>query len=42
MKHGVMVETAQPELIAAVRVKVPLGGIGRAWKPALDQLCGRS
>jgi effector-binding domain-containing protein len=38
MKHGVMVETAQPELIAAVRVKVPLGGIGRAWKPALDQV----
>jgi effector-binding domain-containing protein len=38
MNYEVTVETAQAELIAAVRDKVPLGGIARAWKPALDQV----
>jgi effector-binding domain-containing protein len=38
MKYDVVVETAQAELVAAVRAKVPIGGIARAWKPALDQV----
>jgi effector-binding domain-containing protein len=38
MKYDVVVETAQAELVAAVRAKVPIGGVARAWKPALDQV----
>jgi len=38
MKYDVVVETAQAELVAAVRAKVPIGGIAQAWKPALDQV----
>ena len=38
MKYDVVVETAQAELVAAVRATVPIGGIARAWKPALDQV----
>jgi effector-binding domain-containing protein len=38
MNYDVVVETAYPELVAAVRVIVPIGGIARAWKPALDQV----
>jgi effector-binding domain-containing protein len=38
MKYAVSVETAQAELVAAVRVKVPISEIARAWKPALDQV----
>jgi hypothetical protein len=38
MKYNIVVEHAQAELVAAVRTKVPIGGIARAWKPALDQV----
>jgi effector-binding domain-containing protein len=38
MKYDVVVETVQPEFVAAVRVIVPINGIARAWKPALDQV----
>jgi effector-binding domain-containing protein len=38
MKYDVVVETAQAELVAAVRAKVAISGIARAWKPALDQV----
>ena len=38
MEYDVAVETAQAELVAAVRAKVPITGIARAWKPALDQV----
>jgi hypothetical protein len=38
MKYDVVVETAQAELVAAVRANVPISGIARAWKPALDQV----
>src|SRR5258705_9766065 len=38
MKYDVVVETAQADLVAAVRATVPIGGIARAWKPALDQV----
>jgi hypothetical protein len=38
MKYDVVVETAQEELVAAVRARVPISGIARAWKPALDQV----
>ena len=31
MKYDVVAEAAQAELVAAVRVKVPIGGIARAW-----------
>lgn len=37
MKYEIVVETAQAELIAAVRATVTIAEIGRAWKPALDQ-----
>jgi hypothetical protein len=33
-----VVETAQPELMAAVRAKVPISDIARAWNPALDHV----
>jgi effector-binding domain-containing protein len=38
MTYDVVVETVQPELIAAVRATVLVGEVGRAWKPALDQV----
>jgi hypothetical protein len=38
MKYDVVVETAQAELVAAVRATVPISDITRAWKPALDQV----
>ena len=38
MKYDVLIETAQAELVAAVRVKVPISEIARAWKPALDRV----
>src|SRR6476620_3413551 len=38
MTYDVVVETVQPELIAAVRARAPISGIAQAWKPALDQV----
>jgi effector-binding domain-containing protein len=38
VSYDVVVETVQAELIAAVRSTVRLGEVGRAWKPALDQV----
>lgn len=38
MTDDVVVETVHAELIAAVRATVRLGEVGRAWKPALDQV----
>jgi effector-binding domain-containing protein len=38
MKYDVVVETVQAELVAAVRAKVPISDVVRAWKPALDQV----
>lgn len=38
MKYDVVTETAQAELMAAVRATVPISDIARAWKPALDQV----
>ena len=38
MKYAVVAETVRPELVAAVRARVPIGGIAQAWKPALDQV----
>jgi effector-binding domain-containing protein len=38
MNYDVVVETAQAELVAAVRVKAPISDIARVWKPALDQV----
>ena len=38
MGYDVVVEVVQAQLLAAVRVTVPLGEAGRAWKPALDQV----
>jgi len=38
VNYDVVVETAQAELVAAVRAKVPISGIARVWKPALDQV----
>ena len=38
MKYDVVVEAAQTELVAAVRVITPISGIARVWKPALDQV----
>jgi effector-binding domain-containing protein len=38
MNYDVVVETAQPELVAALRATVAISGIARAWKPALDQV----
>ncbi len=38
MAYDVTVETARPQLIAAVRAHVPISGIAQAWKPALDQV----
>ena len=38
MKYDVVVETAKAELVAAVGARVPISGIARAWKPALDRV----
>ena len=38
MVYEVVVETARAELIAAVCEHIPLGGIPKVWKPALDQV----
>jgi effector-binding domain-containing protein len=38
MRYELQVETVQPELVAAVRVRTAIGGIAQAWKPALDQV----
>ena len=38
MPYDVVVETVPAELVAAVRAHVPIGGIAKAWKPALDQV----
>jgi len=38
MNYDVVVETVQPELIAAVRSTVLVGDVGRAWRLALDQV----
>jgi effector-binding domain-containing protein len=38
MGYDIVVETAQTELVAAVRARVPISGIAQAWKPALDQV----
>jgi hypothetical protein len=36
--YEVAVKFAPPSLIAAVRARVAIGEVGRAWKPALDQV----
>jgi effector-binding domain-containing protein len=36
--YEVAVELAKPQLIAAVRARVMIGEVGRAWKPALDEV----
>jgi effector-binding domain-containing protein len=38
MHYEVTVETAQSELVAAVRARVPITAIARSWKPALDEV----
>ena len=38
VKYEIELGFVQVELIAAVRVKVPLEGIAQAWKPALDEV----
>jgi effector-binding domain-containing protein len=38
MSYDVTVEMVRPQLIASVRAHVPINGIARAWKPALDQV----
>ena len=38
MTYDVAVRAVRPQLIACVRVRVPISGIVRAWKPALDQV----
>lgn len=38
MKYEVVVETAQAELVAAVRSTVSISEVAQAWKPALDQV----
>jgi effector-binding domain-containing protein len=34
----VSLATVQPRLLAAVRRRVPLGGLSSAWRPALDEV----
>jgi effector-binding domain-containing protein len=34
----ILVTTAEPRVLAAVRRTVALGGVGSAWRPALDQV----
>jgi effector-binding domain-containing protein len=38
MAYEVAVQLAKPQLIAAVRVRVTIAEVGRAWRPALDQV----
>jgi effector-binding domain-containing protein len=38
MGVGVAVEVARPRKLAAVRRRVPIGAVGSAWRPALDQV----
>jgi len=38
MTCEVRVETVQPEWIAAVRARAPVGAVAQVWKPALDQV----
>jgi effector-binding domain-containing protein len=38
MKYEIVVETAQAKFVAAVRARVTIGEIGRAWKAPLDQV----
>jgi effector-binding domain-containing protein len=40
MTYRIVLETASAQLLAAVSVKVPIGGVAQAWKPALDQVWG--
>jgi effector-binding domain-containing protein len=36
MKYEVVIRTVAPQQIAAVRRRVRIGEVGKAWKPALD------
>jgi len=36
--YKIKVEAAQPLTLAAVRARVPVGGVAGAWKPALDRV----
>jgi effector-binding domain-containing protein len=38
VSYEVMVESVESQLLAAVRRTVRVGDVGRAWKPALDQV----
>jgi effector-binding domain-containing protein len=38
MGIDVAVEVVAPRKLAAVRRQVPVGGVGSAWRPALDQV----
>ena len=38
LANNVALRIAEPQLIASVHARVPIGGVGRAWKPALDQV----
>jgi effector-binding domain-containing protein len=38
MGIDVSVEVVKPRKLAAVRRQVPVGGVGSAWRPALDQV----
>jgi effector-binding domain-containing protein len=38
MRYDIQVETVQAELVAAVRARAPVGGVGQVWKPSLDQV----
>src|SRR5688572_254808 len=36
--YDVALRITEPQLITSVRVRVPIDAVGRAWKPALDQV----
>src|SRR5262245_24841743 len=38
MEINVCVEIVKPRKLAAVRRQVPIGSVGSAWRPALDQV----
>jgi len=38
MASDIRVEAVQPRRLAAVRRQVPIGAVGSAWRPALDQV----
>jgi effector-binding domain-containing protein len=38
LNYTITVHAASPTTLAAVRAKVPIGGIRTAWKPALDKV----